>query len=103
VKLDFGYAFRAGHVAIETVDLTMPGREERLEEVGPATGKFRFLRDKLKDKVTRYAAVKTNGVDAGWELQHIGESSDAVFNIDSDSHKLVTQIGQHFRATTAHY
>jgi hypothetical protein len=48
IKLDFGYALKAGHVAIEAVDLTLPGREERLEEIGPVTGKFDFLGDKLK-------------------------------------------------------
>ena len=104
VKLDFGYAFKAGHVAIEAVDLTLPAREERLEEVGPVTGKFQFLHDKLKQDVVRYAAVKTNGVDASWELAHIAESSDAVFNIDSESHKLISQIEQHSAAAAAgHY
>ncbi|MCU1338916.1 MAG: hypothetical protein JWO19_4497 [Bryobacterales bacterium] len=100
VKLDFGYALKAGHVAIEALDLTLPGREERLEEVGPAAGKFQFLRDKLKQNVTRYAAVKTNGVDAGWELAHIAASSDAVFNIESESQKLITQIEQHLAAAS---
>jgi hypothetical protein len=102
VKLDFGYAFGAGHVAIEAVDLTLPGREERLEEVGPVAGKFQFLGDKVKN-VTRYAAVKTNGVDAGWEYLHIKDSSDGVFNIDSESHLLVGQIEEHLAATAAHH
>ena len=95
VKLDFGYAYKAGHVAIEAVDLTLPGREERLEEVGPVAGKFRFLGDKLKQNVKRIAAVKTNGVDSAWELRHIEEASDEVFDIDSDTVKLVHQIQQH--------
>lgn len=103
VKLDFGYAFKAGHVAIEAVDLTLPGREERLEEVGPVAGKFQFLGDKLQQSVKRFAAVKTNGVDAVWELDHIRASSDAVFNIDSESHKLVTQIEQHLAAAATHH
>jgi hypothetical protein len=94
IKMDFGYRFNAGHVAIEAIDLTLPGREERLEEVGPATGKFQFLGDKMKN-VRRLAAVKTNGVDASWELKHIKDSSDEVFDIEHDVHKLVGEIEQH--------
>jgi hypothetical protein len=95
VKLDFGYALNAGHVAIEAVDLTLPGREERLEEVGSAAGKFQFLHDQLKDRVRRFAAVKINGVDASWEFNHIKESSDEVFDIGSEKQKLIVQIEQH--------
>jgi hypothetical protein len=101
IKLDFGYAFEAGHVAIEAVDLTLPGREERLEEVGPVTGKFQFLGDQLKHNIKRFVAVKTNGVDADWELKHLTEASDEVFNIDSESNKLIGQIEQHL-AGAAH-
>jgi len=93
VKLDFGCRSDGGHIAIEAVDLTMPGREERLEKVGVAAGKFQFLHDKIRD-VKRYVAVKTNGVDSTWELEHVRSSADGVFNIIHEVPAFIREISR---------
>lgn len=89
IHLNFGYPVANGHVAIEVLDLTLPSRDKRLVEIGPVMGKFRFLHDRIPSKVNRIVAVRTNCVDAQWELESLKACSDSMFNLDTDRESLL--------------